>query len=139
MTLTSQNLPVATLYGDVQIRFADWVRHLTHYDPSKWTCTSESAEEKVTVSLQSRVEIIRSEHVRFISDLARYNNEVGLSLTLSPSLSLLSLSLSLTLSLPPSLSLCSSPLYFSLFFSPSFVSLAVFLSLYLSLVFISIS
>ena len=48
-----QNLPVATLYGDVQIRFADWVRHLTHYDPSKWTCTSESAEEKVTVSLQS--------------------------------------------------------------------------------------
>ena len=71
-----QNLPVATLYGDVQIRFADWVRHLTHYDPSKWTCTSESAEEKVTVSLQSRVEIIRSEHVRFISDLARYNNEV---------------------------------------------------------------
>ena len=75
-THSSQNLPVATLYGDVQIRFADWVRHLTHYDPSKWTCTSESAEEKVTVSLQSRVEIIRSEHVRFISDLARYNNEV---------------------------------------------------------------
>ena len=71
-----QILPVATLYGDVQIRFADWVRHLTHYDPSKWTCTSESVEEKVTVSLQSRVEIIRSEHVRFISDLARYNNEV---------------------------------------------------------------
>ena len=88
MTLVSQNLPVATLYGDVQIRFADWVRHLTHYDPSKWTCTSESAEEKVTVSLQSRVEIIRSEHVRFISDLARYNNEVGLSLSLSLSLSL---------------------------------------------------
>ena len=80
MCVLSQNLPVATLYGDVQIRFADWVRHLTHYDPSKWTCTSESAEEKVTVSLQSRVETIRSEHVRFISDLARYNNEVSLCL-----------------------------------------------------------
>ena len=136
MTLASQNLPVATLYGDVQIRFADWVRHLTHYDPSKWTCTSESAEEKVTVSLQSRVEIIRSEHVRFISDLARYNNEVGLSLSLSNSLSL-----SLTLSLPPSLSVL--PLSISLFFSPSVVSHAIFLSpslpLSLSLVFISIS
>ena len=30
---TLQTLPVAPLYGDVQIRFADWVRQLTHYDP----------------------------------------------------------------------------------------------------------
>ena len=73
-----QLLPVAPLYGDVQIRFADWVRQLPHYDMSKWTCTSESQEEKVTVAIQSRVETIRSEHVRFISELARYNNEVGL-------------------------------------------------------------
>ena len=71
-----RNLPVAPLYGDVQIRFADWVRQLTHYDPSKWTCTSDHMEEKVTVAIQTRVEIIRSEHVRFISDLARYNNEI---------------------------------------------------------------
>ena len=67
---------MAPLYGDVQIRFADWVRQLAHYDPSKWTCTSESQEEKATVAIQNRVEIIRSEHVRFISELARYNNEV---------------------------------------------------------------
>ena len=71
-----QTLPVAPLYGDVQIRFADWIRQLPHYDPSKWTCTSEQQEEKVTVAIQNRVEIIRSEHVRFISELARYNNEV---------------------------------------------------------------
>ena len=69
---------MAPLYGDVQIRFADWVKQLPHYDPSKWTCTSESQEEKVTVAIQSRVETIRSEHVRFISELARYNNEVRL-------------------------------------------------------------
>ena len=73
-----QLLPVAPLYGDVQIRFADWVRQLPHSDPSKWTCTSESQEEKVTVAIQSRVETIRSEHVRFISELARYNNEVSM-------------------------------------------------------------
>ncbi len=72
-----QNLPVAPLYGDVQIRFADWVVKLPHYDASKWTCTSEHIEDKVGVAIQTRVEIIRSEHVRFISDLARYNNEVG--------------------------------------------------------------
>ncbi len=54
---------------------------LPHYDPSKWTCTSEHIEDKVGVTIQTRVEIIRSEHVRFISDLARYNNEVGVRLT----------------------------------------------------------
>jgi cytoplasmic FMR1 interacting protein len=72
-------LPVAPLYGDVQIRFADWIKQLPHYDLSKWTCTSEQQEEKVTVAIQNRVEIIRSEHVRFISELARYNNEVSQS------------------------------------------------------------
>lgn len=74
--LVLQQLPVAPLYGDVQIRFADWVRQLVHYDPSKWTCTTEHMEERATVAIQTRVETIRSEHVRFISDLARYNNEV---------------------------------------------------------------
>ena len=64
------------MYGDVQIRFADWIKQLPHFDSSKWTCTSEQQEEKSTVAIQNRVEIIRSEHVRFISELARYNNEV---------------------------------------------------------------
>ena len=71
-----QLLPVAPLYGDVQIKFADWVKHLPHCDPSRWTCISDQAEEKGTVAIQTRVETIRSEHVRFISELARYNNEV---------------------------------------------------------------
>lgn len=71
-----RSLPVAPLYGDVQIRFADWVRKLTHFDPSKWPCATEHMEEKATVAIQTRVETIRSEHVRFISDLARYNNEI---------------------------------------------------------------
>ncbi|KAL5460570.1 hypothetical protein EMCRGX_G034022 [Ephydatia muelleri] len=69
-------LPVAPLYGDVQIKFADWVKHLPHCDPSRWTCISDQAEEKGTVAIQTRVETIRSEHVRFISELARYNNEI---------------------------------------------------------------
>ncbi len=72
-----QNLPVVPLYGDVQIRLSDWVQQLTHYDPSKWTCTSEQTEAKATTTILNRIETIRSEHVRFISDLARYNNEVG--------------------------------------------------------------
>ena len=73
-----QNLPVVPLYGDVQIRLSDWVQQLTHYDPSKWTCTSEQTEAKATTFILNRIETIRSEHVRFISDLARYNNEVRL-------------------------------------------------------------
>ena len=71
-----QNLPVVPLYGDVQIRLSDWVAQLTHYDPSKWTCTSEQTEARATTFILNRIETIRAEHVRFISDLARYNNEV---------------------------------------------------------------
>lgn len=71
-----QNLPVVPLYGDVQIRLSDWVQQLTHYDASKWTCTSEQTEARATTFILNRIETIRAEHVRFISDLARYNNEV---------------------------------------------------------------
>ena len=63
-----QTLPVAPLYGDVQIRFADWVRQLTHYDPSKWTCTSEHTEEKATVGIQTI-------QIRFIAIMARPVND----------------------------------------------------------------
>lgn len=77
MSLSFQFLPVAPLYGDVQIRFKDWVRQMPHFDASKWTCTSDQQEEKATIAIQSRVETIRSEHIRFISELTRYNNEVG--------------------------------------------------------------
>ena len=64
------------IYGDVQIRLPDLVKQTTHYDPSKWTCTSEQAEVRAAPIIVNRVETIRSEHLQFVLDLTRHKNEV---------------------------------------------------------------
>ena len=71
-----QALPVAPLYGDVQIKLPLLVKSLPHHDSSRWTCTSESLDDKVTFSVLDRMEQMRQEHVQIMSRLARYNNEV---------------------------------------------------------------
>ena len=52
------------------------VKTLPHHDSSRWTCTSDYVEEKVSISIITKMDQIRAEHVSFISLLARYNNEV---------------------------------------------------------------
>ena len=44
----------------------------------KWTIAADGAEDKVIAqyNLLSKMDSIREEHVKFISELARYNNEV---------------------------------------------------------------
>ncbi len=44
----------------------------------KWTAAADGAEDKVIVqyNLLGKMDGIREEHVKFISELARYNNEV---------------------------------------------------------------
>ena len=59
------------------------VKGLPHHDQSRWTCTSDHVEEKVSISIITKMDQIRAEHVAFISLLARYNNEVWLSVRLS--------------------------------------------------------
>ena len=59
------------------------VKGLPHHDQSRWTCTSDHVEEKVSISIITKMDQIRAEHVAFISLLARYNNEVWLSVCLS--------------------------------------------------------
>ena len=58
------------------------VKTLPHHDQSRWTCTSDYVEEKVSISIITKMDQIRAEHVAFISLLARYNNEVYLSVCL---------------------------------------------------------
>lgn len=72
----TQTLPVAPLYGDVQIKLPLLVKSLPHHDSSRWTCTSESLDEKVTFSVLDKMEQMRQEHVQIMSRLARYSNEV---------------------------------------------------------------
>ena len=45
----------------------------------KWTVAADGADDKVTVqyNLLGKMDSIREEHIKFISELARYNNEVN--------------------------------------------------------------
>ena len=65
----------------MQIALADYIKNCPHFDSmkDKWTCCSESADEKIVAqyNLMAKIDGIKEEHIRFISELARYNNEVS--------------------------------------------------------------
>jgi len=68
------------LFGDVQIALVSYLKMCPHFDgmKEKWAVAAEGAEDKVVVqyNLLGKMDSIREEHVKFISELARYNNEV---------------------------------------------------------------
>ena len=69
------------LFGDMQISLVSYVKQCPHFETSKWSCAAGNAEEKAGVSqynLVSRMSQIHEEHLKIISELARYSNEVGL-------------------------------------------------------------
>ena len=75
-----QQFPVVPLFGDVQIALVTYLKMCPHFDGmrEKWTAAADGAEDKVIVqyNLLGKMDAIREEHVKFISELARYNNEV---------------------------------------------------------------
>lgn len=75
-----QQFPVVPLFGDVQIALVSYLKMCPHFDgmKEKWAVAAEGAEDKVVVqyNLLGKMDSIREEHVKFISELARYNNEV---------------------------------------------------------------
>ena len=75
-TCPHQAMPVAPLYGDVQIKLPLLVKGLPHHDPGRWSCTSESLDDKLSITITDKIDQIRQEHVQIMSRLARYNNEV---------------------------------------------------------------
>jgi cytoplasmic FMR1 interacting protein len=81
-TIFLKQLPVVPLFGDIQIGLASYIKMCPHFDSmrDKWTCANENADEKLVgqYKLTNKMDTIREEHVRFISELARYNNEVHL-------------------------------------------------------------
>ena len=68
------------LFGDMQIELVSYVKMCPNFknDSDKWTCAGGNAEEKIMsqYNLLSKMDTIRDEHLHFISELARYNNEV---------------------------------------------------------------
>ena len=76
-----QQFPVVPLFGDVQIALVSYLKMCPHFESmrEKWTVAADGADDKVTVqyNLLGKMDSIREEHIKFISELARYNNEVN--------------------------------------------------------------
>lgn len=70
-----QNLEVVPLFGDMQIAPFNYIKRSAHFDASKWPLSSSPA-----ISPQAELMIhlpqIREDHGKYISELARYSNEV---------------------------------------------------------------
>ncbi|XP_026121450.1 cytoplasmic FMR1-interacting protein 1 homolog isoform X1 [Carassius auratus] len=72
-----KQLQVVPLFGDMQIELARYIKTSAHYEENKsrWSCTSAGSSPQYNICEQMIQ--IREDHMRFISELARYsNNEV---------------------------------------------------------------
>ena len=67
------------LYGDMQIAPFNYVMRTKNYEASKWpACNSQS--ESIQGKILEQVDRIRNEHTNYISELAKYSNEVDIFL-----------------------------------------------------------
>uniref|UniRef100_A0A2K6F0E2 Cytoplasmic FMR1-interacting protein n=1 Tax=Propithecus coquereli TaxID=379532 RepID=A0A2K6F0E2_PROCO len=69
-----KQLQVVPLFGDMQIELARYIKTSAHYEENKsrWMCTSSSSSPQYNICEQMIQ--IREDHMRFISELARYSN-----------------------------------------------------------------
>ncbi|XP_054997007.1 LOW QUALITY PROTEIN: cytoplasmic FMR1-interacting protein 1 [Sorex araneus] len=69
-----KQLQVVPLFGDMQIELARYIKTSAHYEENKsrWTCTSSGSSPQYNICEQMLQ--IREDHMRFISELARYSN-----------------------------------------------------------------
>lgn len=70
-----KNLEVVPLFGDMQIAPFNYVKRSKHFDSSKWPLSSSTAISP-QADLMVHLPQIREDHVKYISELARYTNEV---------------------------------------------------------------
>ncbi|KAL0858499.1 hypothetical protein ABMA27_012364 [Loxostege sticticalis] len=71
-----KNLEVVPLFGDMQIAPFNYIKRSKHYDPSKWPLSSSPNPPSPQADLMVHLPQIREEHQNYISELARYSNEV---------------------------------------------------------------
>uniref|UniRef100_A0A672H8X9 Cytoplasmic FMR1 interacting protein 1 n=1 Tax=Salarias fasciatus TaxID=181472 RepID=A0A672H8X9_SALFA len=69
-----KQLQVVPLFGDMQIELSRYIKTSAHFEENKsrWTCTSTSSSPQYNICEQMIQ--IREDHMRFISELARYSN-----------------------------------------------------------------
>lgn len=70
-----KNLEVVPLFGDMQIAPFNYIKRSKHFDASKWPLSSSNAISP-QADLMVHLPQIREDHVKYISELSRYSNEV---------------------------------------------------------------
>lgn len=73
---TLQNLEVVPLFGDMQIAPFNYVKRSKNFEPGKWPLSS-SNNISPQADLMVHLPQIREDHEKYISELARYSNEVN--------------------------------------------------------------
>lgn len=67
-----KNLEVVPLFGDMQIAPFNYIKRSKHFDASKWPLSSSSNNISPQADLMVHLPQIREDHVKYISELARY-------------------------------------------------------------------
>ncbi|XP_026290663.2 cytoplasmic FMR1-interacting protein-like [Frankliniella occidentalis] len=70
-----KNLEVVPLFGDMQIAPFNYIKRSKNFEPSRWPLSS-SNNISPQADLMVHLPQIREDHVKYISELARYSNEV---------------------------------------------------------------
>ncbi|GFR33631.1 cytoplasmic FMR1-interacting protein [Trichonephila clavata] len=78
-----KQLEMVPLFGDMQIAPFNYIKRSPHYDQSRWPLASSSSPSLQSDLLQY-LPTIRDEYVRYISELARHNNEVTTTVKETP-------------------------------------------------------
>lgn len=79
-----KNLEVVPLFGDMQIAPFNYVKRSKQFDQSKWPLCMASGQLTSQADLNKYLPQIREEHIKYISELARYSNEVTTTYKDSP-------------------------------------------------------
>lgn len=69
-----KNLEVVPLFGDMQIAPFNYIKRSKHFDASKWPLSSSSNNISPQADLMVHLPQIREDHVKYISELARYRS-----------------------------------------------------------------
>ncbi|CAL4091266.1 unnamed protein product, partial [Meganyctiphanes norvegica] len=70
-----KNLEVVPLFGDMQIAPFNYIKRSKNFDPKMWPlCNTTNTSPQS--DLMCHLPRIRDEHIKYISELARYSNEV---------------------------------------------------------------
>lgn len=71
-----KNLEVVPLFGDMQIAPFNYIKRSKHFEASRWPLSSSSNSMSPQADLMVHLPQIREDHVKYISELAKYSNEV---------------------------------------------------------------